>query len=292
MKITVTLLCLLLIASYDSVSQPAKYIRIDSVSQYTMPNTEVRFLSSETNNIDYKLYVSYPENYNQDSSERYPVLYLLDADYSFAIAKNIIDHLAQRNHIQEIIIVGIAYAGPNQYRLHRTRDYTPTNSNEPVSFPEIQQQYSGGGLQFSTFIQNELIPYVDSQFRTTDFRVLTGHSYGGLFTSWMLLNNPSLFQGYIAVSPSLWYDNHLLFHSEETLSSYSGKKIKVYFSVGDREINQHWNMPADLQRFTEKLRNMELDQLEIKQDMGSDETHNSIFPSALSNGLRFVFDGR
>lgn len=106
-----------------------------------------------------------------------------------------------------------------------------------------------------------------------------------------MLTNPSLFRGFIAISPSLWYDNHLLFRLEDTLSAYNGEPIRAYFSVGDQEVNQCWNMPEDLKRFTEKLRNMELDHLEIMQDIGSEETHNSIFPSALSNGLRFIFDG-
>ena len=70
-----------------------------------------------------------------------------------------------------------------------------------------------------------------------------------------------------------------------------GAKTKVYFTVGDREINDQWNMPDDLKSFVEKLKKREIKELNVKLEIGKNETHNSIFPSALSNGLRFVFDG-
>ncbi|WP_417882515.1 alpha/beta hydrolase [Xanthomarina gelatinilytica] len=289
MRLSSNIILVLTLLIYTHVSCQNKNKK--SVEPYSLQNTEQRFLKSKSNDIDYKLYISLPESYNDSTLQKYPVLYLLDADYSFAIAKNIIDHLAQRNHLQEIIIVGIAYAGENKYRINRTRDYTPTNSEEPgVSFQEIQNKYSGGGLKFSKFIEDELISYIDSEYRTTDFRVLTGHSYGGLFSSWTLLTKPNLFNGYIVVSPSLWYDDKLMFSIEDKFSE-NDQKTKAYFTVGDREVNNQWNMPEDIKQFVEKLRSKKLDNLDIKFEIGENETHNSIFPSALSNGLRFIFDG-
>ena len=157
-------------------------------------------------------------------------------------------------------------------------------------FQEIQNKYSGGGKRFSKFIEDELIPYIDKELRTTDFRAITGHSYGGLFSSWTLLTKPNLFNGYIVVSPSLWYDDKMMFELNDKLSE-SKHEIKAYFTVGDREINNQWNMPEDLKQFVEKLRSKKMDNLNIKFEIGENETHNSIFPYAMSNGLRFVFDG-
>lgn len=261
----------------------------DSTLQYSLPNTETRYISSNINNIDYKLYISYPESYNADLTKNYPVLYLLDADYSFAIAKNITDHLSKRNHLSEIILVGIAYADPD-YRINRTRDYTPVNSKEDVSFTEIQEEYSGGGPSFLSFIESELIPFVDKEYRTTNFKVVTGHSYGGLFLSWTLLTNPNLFNGYIIVSPSLWYNDKMMFRIKDSLNQIE-KTTRVYFTVGDREINNKWNMPEDLKHFVKDINSKDMQKLDIKLEIGQNETHNSIFPSACSNGLRFVFDG-
>lgn len=263
---------------------------VEGQFHYTMPNTEIRYLSSNVNQVDYKLYISYPESYRDSTSTKYPVLYLLDADYSFAIAKNITDHLAQRGHLKEMIIIGIAYAGPDNYRVNRTRDYTPVNSIENVWFSEIQKKYSGGGPEFSAFIEKELIPFVDNAFRTTGFRALTGHSYGGLFSSWLLFTNPHLFTGYIIVSPSLWYHDKMMFRLEDGLEGVSGMK-KIYCAVGDREVNDQWNMPMDLRHFVEVLKNKNNPNIQVQLKVGDNETHNSIFPTALSNGLRFVFDG-
>lgn len=261
-----------------------------TAQEYSMPNTEIKYLTSKINQVSYKLYISLPESYKDSTEKKYPTLYLLDADYSFAIAKNITDHLSQRNHLKEMIIVGIAYAGPNNYRINRTRDYTLVNSKENVWFADIQEEYSGGGAQFLNFIENELIPFVQKSYRTTGFRVITGHSYGGLFSSWTLLTKPNLFTGYIIVSPSLWYHDKMMFQIKDDLKQ-TGAKTKVYFTVGDREVNNQWNMPDDLKRFVENLKNREIKELDIKLEIGENETHNSIFPSALSNGLRFVFDG-
>lgn len=215
-------------------------------------------------------------------------MYLLDADYSFAIAKNISDHLAERNHMKEVIIVGIAYAGPPNYRIHRTRDYTPTNSNEDVSFDEIQRKYSGGGPDFLSFIETELIPFMDKNFRTSSERTITGHSYGGLFSLWILLTKPELFTGYIVVSPSLWYDDRLMFRIGNNLTRLTNHKIKAYFIVGDQE---NWIMERDLKEFDQLLRSKKIKEIEIKMEIGINETHNSVFPAGLSNGLRFVYDG-
>jgi len=262
----------------------------DDPYRYTMPNTEIRYLSSKVNQVDYKLYISYPENYRDSTSKKYPVLYLLDADYSFAIAKNITDHLAQRGHIKEMIIIGIAYAGHDNYRVNRTRDYTPVNSVENVWFSDIQEEYSGGGPEFLGFIEKELIPFVDKAFRTNGFRALTGHSYGGLFSSWTLFTKPHLFAGYIIVSPSLWYHDKMMFRLKDGLEGVSGMK-KIYCAVGDREVNAQWNMPEDLRRFVSGLKNKNNPNIQVQLEVGDNETHNSIFPTALSNGLRFVFDG-
>lgn len=260
-------------------------------TNYSMPNTIIKKLTSKINCIEYKLYISYPESFGKGVAKTYPVLYTLDADYSFAIAKNIVDHLTQRNHLDEIIVVGIAYDGPLQYRLNRTRDYTPTNSEEQVSFAEIQKRHSGGGYLFKRFIQEELQPYIEREFAGKGFSALSGHSYGGLFASWLLTQHPEVFDGYIIVSPSLWYDDRLIFRSEWNLSASTNRKLKAYCAVGSREINGQWNMPKDLKDFVKQLELRAGNTIDFKYELHQNETHNSVFPAALSNGIRYVFNG-
>lgn len=223
--------------------------------------------------------------------KRYGVVYVLDADYSFAIARNVIEHLSDRDHLEPLIVVGIAYGGPPQYRLNRTRDYTPTHTLAGGYGPEMQK-HSGGGARFRNFLAAELIPFIDATYRTIPGRrCLSGHSYGGLFTSWTLLTaTEGLFDRYLIVSPSLWYDERMIFSLERRLNGASKPKGKVYLAVGSREGNRDRDMVEDLQRFASVLRRR--DTLRVRHEVLTDETHNSVFPSAFSRGLRWLFDGR
>lgn len=250
----------------------------------SLPRTSIRNVVAEANGIEYKLYVSLPRGY-ETSKERYPVIVLLDPDYSFAIAYNVVEHLADRNHLRWAIVVGIAYAGPNQYRLHRTRDYTPIASPDGGYGPEYQKS-SGGGAKFLQFLREQLIPMIDRSYRTTEERILVGHSYGGLFTSWVLLTSPDLFRGYIIVSPSLWYRDRWLFGLGPAESTPA---VRAYLTVGSLEGNGR-NMQGDLRRLAERLR--KIGGIDVRHEVLEDETHNSVFPSAFSRGIRYVLKGR
>lgn len=271
--------------------QPAGDIRHPPV---VLPGTETRQLASTANGIDYELYVALPTGY-AESSETHPTVYVLDADYSFAIARNILQHLADRDDIRPTIVVGIAYGGPAAYRRHRTRDYTPTHV-PTGGYGEQIHAGSGGAPQFVRFIERELIPFIDQEYRTDAERVLVGHSYGGLFAAWVALTRTELFDGYVIVSPSLWYDDGLLFDVERDrtrgTSQASELRGRVYLAVGDREVNAHRDMVSDLRRFVAALQAPDYSGLRLQWSVESDETHNSVFPGALSDGLRFVLGGR
>lgn len=257
----------------------------------TLPHTEVRSLESEEVGVEYKLYVSLPKNY-QTRHQAYPVVLLLDADYSFAVARNIVEHLSDRGDLTEAILVGIAYGGPDAYRMNRTRDYTPTHVPTGGYGPEYQV-VSGGGTKFRDFIASELIPFLEKEYRLSSERYLVGHSYGGLFATWVALTKPDLFTGYVIVSPSLWYDDGLVFRLErEAASRRSDLPIRVYMTVGDREANLRHDMVADLRRLASILESRHYPGLMLRWDVAQGETHNSVFPRGLSNGLRFVLPGR
>lgn len=235
----------------------------------------------------YKLYVALPHGYGE-KGKRFPVVYVLDADYSFFIARNIADHLAERDHLRELIVVGVAYDGEPAYRRNRTRDYTPTFSPTGGYGPEMQK-VSGGGPKFRAFLQRELIPFVDRSYATLpNERCLVGHSYGGLFATWTLFSQPALFNRYVIVSPSLWYDDGMIFRHERAFAA-KALGARVYMASGSSEDPV---MAADLRRFAAQVRKRNYRGLALDADVLGDETHNSIFPRALSNGLRFVFEGR
>ncbi len=253
---------------------------------------EIRTLKSDLNGVAYELYVSLPHSYGAPG-KRYPVVYCLDADYSFLVVRNIADHLSERNHLREVIVVGIAYDGELQYRLNRTRDYTPKFVPDGGYGAEYQK-VSGGGPKFLEFIENELIPFVDESYTTVKGdRTLSGHSYGGLFTVWTMLTRPDAFNRYIAVSPSLWYDDGLVFRLEDEVAK-KGTPIdaRLYMCVGSREMNGQHDMVADLEKLAATLKKRRYAGLEVESLVMPDETHNSVYPGGISNGLRFVLEGR
>jgi predicted alpha/beta superfamily hydrolase len=148
-----------------------------------------------------------PEGYD-GSSRRYSVLYVLDAEYFFPQAVSSVQFLSElgyegRQHpIPEMIVVGVV-------NVDRERDYTPSHAPAQargrLSFPT-----SGGAAAFQDFLERELVPLVDSRYRTQPHRILSGWSLGGLFTVYMYLETPELFSRYLAISPSLWWDDSLV----------------------------------------------------------------------------------
>lgn len=254
---------------------------------YTLPGSKILKLHSKTVGQTYKLYISTPPGYKADKS--YPVVYLLDADYSFAIVKNMTDHLTERRELEGLLLVGIAYDGVEQYRLHRTRDYTPIYSAEGGYSPEIQSN-SGGGPNFIKFLEQELFPFIHSTFRVNDTKCLVGHSYGGLLASYILFSNSRLFNKYVIVSPSVWYADKYLLQVEEGFAKNQQKlDADVYLAVGSLESER---MLSDTDSLLNQIRNHKYANFNFKNETLQSETHNSVFPSAVSTGLRFVFNAR
>jgi predicted alpha/beta superfamily hydrolase len=261
----------------------------------TLPRTEIRSLESKENGVGYAIYVSLPPSYG-DGEARYPVIYLLDADYSFAIAKNVTEHLSDRGDLPETLLVGIAYAGPLRYRLNRTRDYTPTRVLELGPGLRSQEQHqaqavSGGAEAFSRFLARELVPFIDREYRTVPGdRTLVGHSYGGLFGAWVLFTSPELFSRYLLVSPSLWYDDHAILGLEERFArTGAALPARVFLTVGSREHNRYRNMVEDLETLAARMRGRGYRGLDLETEVFDDETHNSVFAAGLTRGVRFLF---
>lgn len=256
----------------------------------SLPNTEVRHLHSKLNGVDYRLYVArVTAELDTPLPAQVPVIYMLDADYSFAIVRNVVEHLVQRNNLPPMLLVAIGYDGPLRYREHRTRDYTPT-ANAAGGYGPPYDRYAGGGPKFLQFIRTELIPWVEQQYPAGPRRSFIGHSYGGLFGAWTLLTAPQTFDDYILISPSLWYDEHLPIQLIETYAkAHARLPARVYLDVGSREINSQRSMPDDLRAFADALRSHDFDGLWLRAQVSDDETHNSIFPGAVTRGLRAVY---
>lgn len=161
-----------------------------------------------------KLWVYVPESAkNKDSpSEKYPVLYLLDGDAHFHSVTGMIKQLSTVNGntvLPEMIVVGI----PN---TNRSRDLTPTHVEMDFWSGDSIRYDSGGGDKFLDFIEKELMPYVKKNYPVTDYTTFIGHSFGGLSVINALLTRPQLFNNYVAIDPSLWWDDQLLLNMAES----------------------------------------------------------------------------
>ncbi len=262
----------------------------------TLPHSELHRLHSDTVGVDYLLYVSLPRDY-ATHRERYPLVITLDADYAFPLTHAVVEHFVDRGNLPAMIVVSIAYDGARDdiavYRRNRTRDYTPTHTLEGGYGPEFQR-HSGGGPKFQAFIAEELLPFLESTYRVKPGdRTLVGHSYGGLFGTYVLLTRPDLFSRYVLVSPSLWYDGKVAFAMEQAYAdAHDDLRARVFFGVGSRENPPRTRlaMVDDLAELEARLQARRYRGLSVASRVFPDETHNSVFPAALTRGLRYVFD--
>ena len=272
---------------YANTEQSGKEtIRYESIS---LPNTQIRHLHSYITDIDYKLYINIPASYYTSRSKKFPVLYLLDADYSFPIAKQASEHLSARGRIDEVLIVGIAYDGPNKYRLHRTRDYTISHTLAGGYTSELQK-HSGGANKFLQFIKQELVPYIESSFPVTTSRGIVGHSLGGLFASYSLVQDPDVFSKYIIISASLWYDNEKLLKIADDKNNFNQyTKLQVYMAIGGKENGGNYRMIDEQNCFLELINKKQHRNLTATSQIFENFDHDMIVPAAISRGLVVLY---
>jgi hypothetical protein len=259
---------------------------------FTIPDTQVLKLHSQVTGSDYQLFVATPSD-NKAAGKAFPVVFMLDADYSFALVRNVVQHFVERNNLPPMILVAVAYPGAAHdhplYQRSRTRDYTPTFVPDGGYGPEFQK-YSGGGGKFAEFFASELIPFIEKRFPAAahDDRTIIGHSYGGLFGAYVLLTRPELFQRYILISSSLWYDDQVALRLEETQAK-SGVHLNahVFLAAGALEDPV---MAGDATTLQQRLLARHDEGLKVDSQIFDSETHNSVFPGAVTRGLLKVFD--
>ncbi len=167
------------------------------------------------------IWIYLPKGYNANSMERYPVIYLLDAEWHFEALSGIEHQLSEvmsNTVFPQAIIVGIT-------NTDRNRDLTPTNSLIVLGGRKIEQfKNTGGGERFTSFIEKELFPHIDSTYHTAPYRMLIGHSFGGLTAMNILINHTRLFTDYLVIEPSMWWDGRKLLN--EAREAFKEKRFE------------------------------------------------------------------
>ncbi len=223
------------------------------------------------------LIIATPPSY-EASEERYPVLYLLDGSAHFQYTTGVVNFLAANDRMPEVLVVAI----PN---TDRTRDLTPPSQveDDAITFPT-----HGGADDFLRFISDELMPWVERTYRTRPYRILVGHSFGGLFAIHTLITRPDVFNAYIAISPSLqWNEQHLVAQAEGFFENMPELTADLYMTTG--------NEGAALLGGVRKLSGV----LDEKAPRGfrwgfrwmEEESHNSVPLRSTRQGLEAIFEG-
>ncbi|MBL1214620.1 MAG: alpha/beta hydrolase [Ignavibacteriae bacterium] len=251
--------------------------------QITIKDTELQFLYSTAVEDTFYLYIKLPKGYGE-SDKRYPILYLLDGDIAFPMASSIVRYLQYGSHVPDIIIVGIGYGSmmnDNEVN-YRSRDYNP---------PETERRgLKGEGDEYLSFLKNELLPYFDKNYRTiASDRTISGHSLSGQFAIYALLNEPQLFNRYIASSPHMIRSIDSFLEKEEMMSPVlKNIDANLFISQGEDEPDSLYAKPIN--KLLSSLKESNYKGLKIKHKIFNEGSHFVCPPEAMSYGLKFVFE--
>jgi len=215
-------------------------------------------------------WVQLPENYNPNSSEKYPIAYILDGSIHLNTVHTVQSYYSG-GYFPKMILIGISN------RTNRTRDLTTTQVKK-FQGTEMDEN-TGGAEKFTQFIENELIPYIDSKYATTTYRTLIGHSYAGLFTINTLINHPYLFENYLAIDPSLDWDNQKLLNEAKIKlqnENYKGKSLFISL-----------NGQLHMQNSAINIENVMQDTSDFTLFARSNITFSNIAKQNANNGLSF-----
>jgi predicted alpha/beta superfamily hydrolase len=264
------------------------HVNAQNTEPYKYPQSEVVTIHSNVLNEERKIYIHCPKRDSININERFPVLYIMDGDNHFELLAQYADYLSRPDvlAIPKIIIVGIS-------NTQRKRDLTPTvsitdYSGKPDSTNLMNP--SGGNENFLKFIDTELIPIIDKSYKTTPYKIFAGHSFGGLSSINCLLIHPDMFDAYIAVSPSFWWDNkYLLKLIDKKLKKGTNLNNKILFYSDGNEGGSKSFFHSDLLKFDSLISNKKLIGLDYMYKHYPTETHMTEPIIAYFEALRFIF---
>ena len=286
---------LLLVASATFASAPLVTARAQSPLAASLTIGTVDSIYSKVIKEQRPYLVYLPPSYKDTTytPQRYPVLYLLDGDAHFHSVTGLLQILGTGVNgtfvVPEMIVVAI----PNTNRM---RDLSPTLVTAGYDGkPDTTLKGTGGGPNFLSFMKNELIPHIDSTYRTAPYRIFVGHSLGGLMAFSALYTMPEVFNSYIAIDPSLWWDNRRLlkdgpaFFSKPTVPGrtlFVGQANTLVAS--DTADNPHYN---SIIRMNALIESENKAGVRYAFKYYPNDSHGSVPLISEYDALRFIFDG-
>ncbi len=226
----------------------------------------------------YNVYL--PASYETSNQINYPVVYLIDGDYNFHHTTGLIEQLSSISEkIPEMIVIGIADNGHNNY----VNNCTPFDEkNNP----------GGQSEKFLDFITTELKPQINKNYKSSEYDILIGHSFGGLFTINALLSNPESFNAYISISPSLWWNDY---ETENKVTpfyeKYDSIKRFLFLSLANENgmgVLGFFNQ-LDINSFADEYYKNKPLGLNYTFKHFPDENHNSVGLISVNQALKLLF---
>ena len=255
----------LLLISSAAIAQPA-----GTVKRFTIKSTVL--------GEDRIILVRTPVGY-ETNNVKYPVLYMTDGDAHMGHTASTIEFLTRNGRISDLIVVGVT-------NTDRTRDLTPAKSTDRNPGGDLRFPTSGGADNFLKFFETELIPQIEKDYRVQPYRILAGHSLGGLFAIHAMMTKPGLFNSYVAVSPSLQWENfEALKRAEDFLKNQKELKVTLFVSLG----NEPGGIGEAFDKFKDALAKSNIRGFEWQAERMSDEDHGSVVLRSHYFGLRKVY---
>jgi uncharacterized protein len=256
----------LLLGSSAALAQPG----VGTVKRFSLKSTAL--------GEDRVILVRTPVGY-ETNNVKYPVLYMTDGDAHMGHTASTIEFLVRNGRISDLIVVGVT-------NTDRTRDLTPAKSTDKNAAGELRFPTAGGADNFLKFFETELIPEIEKTYRTQPYRVFAGHSLGGLFAIHALITKPGLFNSYVAVSPSLQWENaEALKRAEDFLKNQKELNVTLFVSLG----NEPGAIGESFDKFRDALAKTNIKGFEWQAEKMSDEDHGSVVLRSHYFGLRKVY---
>ncbi|HTE01971.1 MAG TPA: alpha/beta hydrolase-fold protein [Mucilaginibacter sp.] len=240
-------------------------------------NDKAVLLHSKIMGEDRTLWIHLPDDYHT-TSNTYPVLYLLDGEGHFSYASEMVRFLSgyDRNRIPAMIVVGIV-------NVDRGRDFTPIHPQKNGMTDSSAVVPSAGAGRFLRYIEQEVLPYVDAHYRVQPYRVLAGHSLGGLFAFYAKEAKPDLFPATILISPAInGVNDRMLAEFGPFLKQTRAANQKLFIGIGHEGTDKVDSITAQLKQIAPKWMGWDY----RKYD---EENHFSVPYKTLFDGLKFIY---
>jgi len=254
-------------------------------------NTSIIEFTQFSNLVKDTFYISIklPEEYYEHPDKKYPTAVLVDGNFFFPMMASITNQYETAGLLEPLILIGIGYKSFKAMDSLRTRDYL-----YPKALPSDEMNAMGGGQNFYNYITKELLPKIDAQYRTEkSMRALLGHSFGGYFVLYGLLNQLQNkthdFNTFISASPTLWYNNFYLNQLPAHLSNREGP-LGLFMSVGGME-DSTWSV-SPVENLTGEIEKRNIKGLRFKSRIYNHLDHMDVAVLSFTKGLQELIDDK